>query len=80
MLLETLILFSIIGTFSGLWLLRRIDLSVDSTLNDAEDHWYEAWRVAEGRVYQFGCTVLEAADALLKFITSKCVLVSKLLN
>ena len=59
-LLETLVLFSIIGTFSGQYLLCRINLSVDSTSNNEEDHCYEAWHVAEGRVFRFGCTGLEA--------------------
>ena len=55
-------------------------LSVDSTLNDAEDQCYEAWRVAERQVYRFGCTGLEALEVLLKFTTSKCVQVIKFLN
>ena len=38
LLFETLVLLSIIGTFSGLQLLWSINLSVDSTSNDTEDH------------------------------------------
>ena len=79
-LLETLVLLSIIGISSGQWLLCRINLSVDSTSKDAEDHCYEAWHVAEGWVYQFGCTGLEATEVLLKLTTSNCVIVNKFLN
>ena len=71
-LMETLVLLSILGTSSS-----RINQSVDCTSNDAEDHCYEAWRVAEGRVYQFGCT---GHWSLLILTTGKCVLVSKFLN
>ena len=71
-LLETLMLLSIIGTFSSQWLLCKINLAVDSTSNNAEDHCYKAWCVVEGQVYRFGCTGLKAMEALLKVTTSKC--------
>ena len=32
-----------------------------------------AWRIAQGQVYRFGCTGLDAADVLLKFTTSRCI-------
>ena len=79
-LLKTLVLLSTIGTSGGQWLFCRINLSVDSTSNDAEDQCCEAWCMAEGLVYRFGCTGLEAADVLLKFITSKSAQVKQTLK
>ena len=76
-LLEPLVLFNIIGTFSGPWLLCRVKLSVESTPNDTEDHCYESWPVAEGRVLQIGSTGLEAEEVLLEFTTSTLFFIRK---
>ena len=70
-LLETLVLLSIIGTFSGPWLLCRINLSVDSTSNNTEDHG-----AGHGACQRDRFTSLagpEATATHLKFATSKCV-------